>query len=94
MDTDGGNVRTLVATGATCYMPSWQVTPAGERIVFGMHGAKPEMASVAPDGIVEAFVDPKKRFFVGVQWHPEAMRDGERHDRIYARLVAAAARRG
>ena len=31
-------------------MPSWQKTPKGERIVFGMRGAKPEMASVRPDG--------------------------------------------
>lgn len=31
-------------------MPSWQNTPGGELIVFGMHGAKPEMASIRPDG--------------------------------------------
>jgi WD40-like Beta Propeller Repeat len=31
-------------------MPSWQRTANGERIVFGMHGAKTEMASITPDG--------------------------------------------
>ena len=31
-------------------MPSWQRTPRGERIVFGKHGDKPEMASIKPDG--------------------------------------------
>ena len=50
MDADGGNARALVTTKTTSYMPSWQVTPDGERIVFGLHGAKPEMASIKPDG--------------------------------------------
>ena len=50
MDADGGNARALVTTQTTSYMPSWQVTPDGERIVFGLHGAKPEMASIKPDG--------------------------------------------
>jgi TolB protein len=50
MDNDGGNVRRLITTPAVCYMPSWQVTPEGERIVFGLHGDKPEMAGIKPDG--------------------------------------------
>ena len=50
MNADGGRVRRLLVSPAVCYMPSWQKTPAGERIVFGMHGAKPEMASIRPDG--------------------------------------------
>jgi TolB protein len=50
VDADGGNQRVLVAGKVVCYMPSWQVTPHGERIVFGMHGAKPEMGSIKPDG--------------------------------------------
>jgi putative glutamine amidotransferase len=27
--------------------------------------------ATAPDGVVEAVEDPSKRFFLGVQWHPE-----------------------
>ena len=50
MDADGSNVRRLVNSTAACYMPSWQRTAHGERIVFGMHGDKPEMASIRPDG--------------------------------------------
>jgi TolB protein len=50
MEADGNNQRVIVAGKFTCYMPSWAVTPGGERIVFGMHGEKPEMASVRPDG--------------------------------------------
>jgi TolB protein len=49
-DSDGSQVRRLNRTTAVCYMPSWQRTPRGERIVFGKHGDKPEMASIKPDG--------------------------------------------
>lgn len=50
MDADGRNVRRLVDSPATCYMPSWQKTAQDERIVFGMHGERPEMASISPTG--------------------------------------------
>ena len=50
MDADGGNVKQLVHSRAVCYMPSWQRTADGERIVFGMHDKEPTMASVKPDG--------------------------------------------
>jgi TolB protein len=46
MNADGGNIRQLTRTTAVCYMPSW----VGDRIVFGMHGQKPEMASLREDG--------------------------------------------
>lgn len=49
-NTDGSNVHRLNRTPAVCYMPSWQKTPRGERIVFGKHGHNPEMASIKPDG--------------------------------------------
>lgn len=47
-DADGSNVRQLThETGtAVAYMPSW----VGDRIVFGLHRDKPEMASIKPDG--------------------------------------------
>jgi TolB protein len=47
---DGSHVRRLLTSPKVCYMPSWRLTPRGERIVFGMHGDKPEMASIKPDG--------------------------------------------
>lgn len=50
MDADGGRVRRLVDSRAVCYMPSWARTSDGERIVFGMHGDRAEMASIRPDG--------------------------------------------
>jgi TolB protein len=49
-NVDGSNVRRLLTSPDVCYMPSWQRTPQGERIVFGMHGDKPNMASIRPDG--------------------------------------------
>lgn len=52
-NADGSRVRRLNRTPAVCYMPSWQKTPQGERIVFGKHGDKPEMASIKPDGADE-----------------------------------------
>ncbi len=50
MDSNGGHVKRLVNNQAVCYMPSWQNTAQGEQIVFGMHGDKPEMACIKPDG--------------------------------------------
>ena len=50
---DGSKVRRLNRTPDICYMPSWQKTPRGERIVFGKHGDKPQMASIKPDGTGE-----------------------------------------
>ncbi len=50
---DGSGLRRLNRTPAVCYMPSWRQTPRGERIVFGKHGERPEMASIRPDGTEE-----------------------------------------
>ena len=41
----------------------------------------------AGDGTVEAFEDPGRRFWVGVQWHPETQEDAG----LFRGLVAAAA---
>lgn len=49
-NVDGSKVRRLIRSPAVCYMPNWVRTPGGERIVFGMHSDKPEMASIKPDG--------------------------------------------
>jgi putative glutamine amidotransferase len=47
--------------------------------------------AVAPDGVVEGIEDPRRRFLLGVQWHPEYLvSDGDR--RLFAAFVAAARR--
>jgi putative glutamine amidotransferase len=46
----------------------------------------------APDGIVEGIEDPRRRFVLGVEWHPEyALSPGD--TRIFEALVAAAAKK-
>jgi putative glutamine amidotransferase len=43
----------------------------------------------APDGVVEGIEDPRKRFCLGVQWHPEyAIAPGDA--KIFAALIEAA----
>jgi putative glutamine amidotransferase len=45
--------------------------------------------AVAPDGVIEGIEDPKRRFVLGVQWHPEyRLSEGDR--RIFAEFIAAA----
>jgi putative glutamine amidotransferase len=47
----------------------------------------------APDGICEAVADRTLPFFLGVEWHPEAMIGDPRQQRIYEAFVAAAKKR-
>ncbi len=45
--------------------------------------------ALAPDGVIEGIEDSRRRFCLGVQWHPEfALGVGD--DRIFAALAAAA----
>ncbi|MBL8696949.1 MAG: gamma-glutamyl-gamma-aminobutyrate hydrolase family protein [Alphaproteobacteria bacterium] len=45
--------------------------------------------AVAPDGVIEGIEDPRRRFCLGVEWHPEyAIDPGDR--RIFDALVGAA----
>nr|WP_246308792.1 gamma-glutamyl-gamma-aminobutyrate hydrolase family protein [Kineosphaera limosa] len=48
-----------------------------------------DLAARAADGTIEAVEDPRARFAVGVQWHPEAGTD----PRLFRALVVAAAER-
>jgi putative glutamine amidotransferase len=71
---------------------------AGELAVNSTHhqavrepGRGAVISARAPDGVVEAIELPGRRFALGVQWHPEALRGEPRHAAIYAGLVAAAA---
>ena len=45
-------------------------------------------SAIASDGIVEAFEDPAHKYFLGVQWHPEAM-DDLTHRKIYEDFIEA-----
>jgi putative glutamine amidotransferase len=49
--------------------------------------------ATAPDGVVEALEDPSKRFFLGVQWHPENFyRTGE-FRALFEGFIEAASRK-
>jgi putative glutamine amidotransferase len=50
-------------------------------------------SGTAPDGVVEAIELPGARFFLGVQWHPEALQHLGPHAAIYRELVRASALR-
>ena len=48
-------------------------------------------AAVAPDGVIEAAESANGHFFVGVQWHPEALTEADpRMHRLFAAFVEAA----
>lgn len=47
-------------------------------------------AAHAPDGLTEGAEDPSRRFFLGVQWHPESMYEADENARnIFAAFAAA-----
>jgi putative glutamine amidotransferase len=42
----------------------------------------------APDGVIEGIEDPRQRFCIGVQWHPEyGLSSGDK--RLFAAFIAA-----
>jgi putative glutamine amidotransferase len=50
-----------------------------------------KVSASASDGVIEAVEDPSRRFFLGVQWHPEYLyRRYPAHRAIFGALVSAA----
>ncbi|MGD9690949.1 MAG: gamma-glutamyl-gamma-aminobutyrate hydrolase family protein [Phycisphaerales bacterium] len=76
--------------------PSAWMTGAGEvasnhrQAVTG--AGRLRVAARAEDGVIEAVDDPSRRFYVGVQWHPERTRDARLGDELIAAFVRACAR--
>jgi putative glutamine amidotransferase len=50
------------------------------------------VSALSPDGLVEGIEDPKRRFLIGVQWHPERMQDDRRQQGLFRALVREATR--
>jgi putative glutamine amidotransferase len=49
------------------------------------------VSAVAPDGVIEALEDKSRRFFIGVQWHPEYLYPRHRvHRMLFEAFIAAA----
>ncbi len=47
------------------------------------------VVATAPDGVIEAIDDPSRRFWIGVQWHPERGGAGSLNRGLFERLIAA-----
>jgi putative glutamine amidotransferase len=43
----------------------------------------------ASDDVIEALEDEQKKFFIGVQWHPECLQTIEMHKKIFTAFIAA-----
>ncbi|HMN96462.1 MAG TPA: gamma-glutamyl-gamma-aminobutyrate hydrolase family protein [Phycisphaerales bacterium] len=48
------------------------------------------IAGRALDGVVEAVIDPSRRFYLGVQWHPERTGQGRFGAQLLRRFIEAA----
>lgn len=53
------------------------------------HAGTMRVVATAPDGVIEAIDDPTRRFYVGVQWHPERGSDGLVNRDLLRRFVGA-----
>lgn len=51
------------------------------------HPGRLQVLARAEDGVIEAIGDPARRFYVGVQWHPERTRDAACGRAVLERLV-------
>lgn len=54
------------------------------------HAGALRVVAEAPDGVIEAVDDPTRRFYVGVQWHPERGGDDGLNRRLFRRLIEVA----
>lgn len=53
-------------------------------------GSGLEPVAYADDGVIEALESTEDRFLLGVQWHPERIRDGEHRRKVFGAFVQAA----
>jgi putative glutamine amidotransferase len=79
----GGLLATLVG------VESLPVNSTHHQAVWEL-GRRLQVEAVSEDGVIEALSDPSLSFFLGVQWHPESMRQSERHMTLYRALIDAA----
>lgn len=56
----------------------------------GKVGQGLRVTALAPDGVVEGLEDPKHPFYVGVQWHPEDMKDEDSAGALFGAFIEAA----
>jgi len=49
-----------------------------------------EIAARSPEGLVEAVENREKRFFIGVQWHPECLPKDDNQKKLFRAFIQAA----
>lgn len=64
------------------------VVSAHRQAVAACGGMRP--VAWSPDGVIEAIDDPDRRFYLGVQWHPERGGAGPLNQQLIHRFVRAA----
>jgi len=75
--------------------PRGVARPAGDETVVSSHrqavsdAGRLRVVARALDGVIEAIDDPGRRFYAGVQWHPERGGDGTLSLGLIRRLVEA-----
>jgi putative glutamine amidotransferase len=75
-----GDGAGLLAPGAVWSRHRQAVSDPGRMVV----------AARADDGVIEAVVDPKRAFYLGVQWHPERTEEAKLGPEVFRRLIGAA----
>lgn len=66
--------------------------PVNSRHHQAVKDLSPELRVTArsSDGLIEGVEHPGRRFFIGVQWHPESLQEHEDHKRIFESFISAA----
>lgn len=52
-----------------------------------MPHTKLSQVAYSEDGIIEAIEDKNKRFFIGVQWHPESLMEDRYSDKLFSYFI-------
>ena len=47
-----------------------------------------KISAISSDGHIEALEDPNKKFFIGVQWHPESMKYDDLQNKLFENFIA------
>jgi anthranilate synthase component 2/putative glutamine amidotransferase len=87
-ETATHEIRTRAGSRLAGLVGARTVVVSEHHQAFGRVGHGLEEAAWAEDGTVEALEDPRRRFAVGVLWHPERAESSE----LFAALVAEARR--
>ncbi len=78
---DGGVVGRILGAGGNVVSHHRQAVSDAGRL---------RVAARAEDGVIEAIENPARRFYIGVQWHPERTPDAATGAAIFRELVEAA----